>query len=158
MPNGELIAALMLNSGLAQYPDQRLYRAATMLKPEERPTVPVKVGDDKYRAINGTQASYYGNAESKYNPEKMIHIRVQQRSPAYKDFDKRPQRLAAVLAHEGAHSRGLEEAEAYQQEHDTLSRLGEKDRKMLKLLLDKSRVERDAGNFTNSIQVASKKQ
>lgn len=155
MPNGNLLAALMLNSGLAQYPDPSLYQAATMLKPEERPTVPVKVGDDKYRAINGTQASFYGNAESKYNPEQMVHIRVQQRSPAYKNFKKRPQRLAAVLAHEGAHSRGLEEAEAYQQEHDTLQRLGEKDREMLKLLLNKSRAERGAGNFTRGTNVAS---
>lgn len=137
-----LLLSLMLNSGLAQYPDEKLYKAATLLTPEERPVAPVKVGDDKWRSINGTEATYFGDAEGKYNPEQMVHVRVQQRGKPYKDFNKRPHRLAALLAHEGAHSRGLGEAAAYQQQYDTLMRLGEKDREFLRLMMERSKLEK----------------
>jgi hypothetical protein len=131
---------ILLSSGLAQYPDKRLYNAATLLIPEERPTVPVEMVDNPWRAREGVNAQYFGEI-NKYNPDR-VRIAVQKRGRAYRD-DKHPRRLAAVLAHEAEHGRGQEEAAAYQKQHDVLTRLGERDQTLMKALLDRVAIERE---------------
>ena len=124
MPNtAELVLQLLLNSGLAQYPDPKLYQAATMLTPQERPTAPVTVYPK-------------GMSKAAYDPAKhQIHVGGQ--GSVYKD--KKVHRLAAALAHEGVHSKGnMDESAAYQQEVNTLKRLGEKDKDMLQVLSERA--------------------
>lgn len=114
--------------GLVQYPDTKLYKAATMLTPEERPTAPVKLRPSDKKTE--TEAMYDNRSGE---------ISVMQGGKAYKDFDKNPQRLAAALAHEGEHVRQGQtpsEAPAYRKQVDVLNRLGETDKHMLIRLME----------------------
>lgn len=142
MPNdGLLMQHMLASSGLAQYPDAKLYNSAKLLTPEERPQkTPLKVVDDRWRAEQGAQASFMPWNE-KYSPEP-THIRVQKRAKDYKGAEKRPERLAAVIAHEAAHERGLDEGDAYQVQYDVLQRLGEKDKELFTALLARIGDER----------------
>jgi len=140
MGNGALLIQLMLNSGLAQYPDKSLYNAAKLLAPEERPSVPVKVTHEPWRQGQGVEATFFG-----FHPKYAADgpkIGVQRRGQAYKQFDKYPNRLAAVLAHEAKHDRGANEAEAYQRQYDVLQRLGETDKNFLKAMSERIATER----------------
>lgn len=138
MSAGAMIQGLM-GTGLIQYPDLNLYKAAVLLPKEERPTVPVQMADEKWRAFQGVEASYFDEpASKKYYPKVgRPHITVEKRGQAYKEFGKKPHRLAAVLAHEAAHGRGADEPEAYRKQYDLLLQLGEKDRKFLKAFQDR---------------------
>jgi len=123
MPNTDsLLLEMLLRSGLAQYPDKKLYNAAVMLKPEERPTAPVTLAPQMEGAT--------------YNPD-TNSIAVGARGAAYRDKNLR--RLAAILAHEGVHSKGTrDEAPAYQMQLDVLKRLGETDKDLLKILAERA--------------------
>jgi hypothetical protein len=139
MPGSGMMIAMMLNSGIAQYPDAKLYNAAKTLPAEERPNVPVKIKDQGWRVSRGQEAIF--ERQGPRIPE--TQITVQQKSNAYKSFDKRPQRLAAVLAHEAMHDRGHGEADAYQRQLDVLTRMGEKDNNLLKAMVQRIQLERD---------------
>jgi hypothetical protein len=95
---------------MAQYPDARLYKAASLLTPEERPTVPV---------------SLYGGSEPNvaYVPGDKKGIFVNRNSRRLKD----PNVLAAKLAHEQIHVNGEnDEIPAYEKELGVLRRLSKK--------------------------------
>jgi hypothetical protein len=122
---GNLIADLMLNSGIAQYPDTKLYEAATLLTPEERPVAPVKV--------NKRRLGVQNELEGQYNPA-THQIEIGRHGQAYKNST----RLAAALAHEAVHSKGItDEPTAYTAQHRVAKRLGEKDEAFLRVLLDR---------------------
>jgi Zn-dependent protease with chaperone function len=131
--NNALILQLILNSGLAQYPDTTLYKAASMLRPEERPTVPVRLYDDPepiYRQIYQqlgqavAEGSHVGNKNSTAvtTPDGKT-IYVNRNSSTYKDARK----LAATLAHEQVHvANGEDEIPAYRKGLEVLRRFGSK--------------------------------
>ena len=117
----------LANSGLTQYPDKKLYKAATLLTPEERPKVPVKTMDLPNDDL----------LEGKFDKDKH-EIRVNRSSSYYKKKD--PALLAAALAHEAEHARRvgqpdeLAEAPAYQRQLDVLKRLNYKDERFMNAL------------------------
>jgi hypothetical protein len=123
--NGKLIADLMVNSGIAQYPDASVYNAAKLLTPDERPVVPVKVADNPKKK---QEAGYDTVAKQ---------INVNSSGKSYQEFGKKPHRLAAALAHEAVHSKQeapYEEEPAYTKQYEVLKRLKEKDGDMLRAL------------------------
>jgi len=125
MPNtDQLLIDLLVNSQLAHYPDKKLYNAATLLTPEERPTAPVQLNK---RMMGAT-----------YNPNtRLITVGTKDAGSAYQSRHLR--RLAALLAHEGVHSKGdPNEPAAYQQQIDTLKRLGETDKELLRILSERA--------------------
>jgi len=127
----DILTQAMLNSGLAQYPDAKLYNAAKLLLPEERPIVPVEMAQDDWRTKQGVEAQYFGEI-NKYNPDRQ-RITVQRKGDPYKKFEKQPHRLAGILAHEAEHSKRNDpfEAPAYRKHKEVLLRLGEKDKGFL---------------------------
>ena len=132
---------MLLRSGLAQFPDRKLYNAAVLLTPEERPITTVEMVDDKqWYSKPGLQGSYIP-IHPRLNPERP-RVLIPRKAETYKQGDKKLHRLAAVLAHEGLHSRGFNEADAYQFQHDVLKRLGETDEELLRLMLERSQKER----------------
>jgi hypothetical protein len=128
MPSGGSLISLMMSpsvQGVMQFPDSEVYRVVQMLKKEDRPQVPVRFMEDATK-----------RAEAFYSPESN-DITVNRASKSYKDAKKHPQRLAAVLAHEGMHqqqhARGekLTESPAYKKQHQVLQKLGERDNTLL---------------------------
>lgn len=114
----------LMNDGVAQYPDEKLYEAASLLTPEERPTAPVRI-----------QPYKLSTTEARYDPAGK-DIQLGRQGQAYRGPIHR---LAAALAHEGIHSRGdADEPAAYQRQHDVAKRLGEKDKDYLQVLLDRA--------------------
>jgi hypothetical protein len=103
---------------VAQYPDTKLYGAASKLKPEDRPTVPVRLYDDPepiykqfgYRPNKGAAGLVGGNKDTIY---------INRKNSAYKD----PTSLAAILGHEQEHVRGGDEEAAQLKEHGILKAL-----------------------------------
>jgi hypothetical protein len=85
---------------MAQYPDARLYKSATLLKPEERPKVPVRLTDDPVETYAG-----YGVKRSNFNPPSAFvapdkkTIYVNRKHKDYKD----ERILSSKLAHEAHH-------------------------------------------------------
>jgi hypothetical protein len=103
------------DGGLVQYPDAKIYNAATMLNPEERPKIPIQMVHNDWR--KSRPASMW------FDSAKPDFIGVSADSPIYKAND-RP-RLAAALAHEAIHSGGeLNEPPAYDKEAEVLRRFG----------------------------------
>jgi hypothetical protein len=123
MALSDLALAAMLNSGLIQYPDKRLYQAATMLEPEERPTVPVRFiePDPAKNYIFKVRPKTEGITDKASN-----QILVNSKAQSLSD----PKMLAALLAHEGEHAKHMgtdeqfNEGPAYQRQFDVLARLG----------------------------------
>jgi hypothetical protein len=113
--------SLMGSRGLAeltQYPDKNVYRAATILTPEERPRrAQVKV----IHGNLGTSAIW-----DKDNQRILVNNRT--------DDYKNQMRLAALLAHEAIHedqqkTGSFMEAPAYQRQTQVSDRLGYVDKK-----------------------------
>lgn len=110
----------MLNSGVAQYPDARLYNSAKKLRPEDRPTVPVRLYDDVEKTYGQFGVHPNPNARAFTAPDRKT-IYVNSNSPDYKHGE----RLAAMLAHEQAHvANGEDETQAYKKELDAALRFG----------------------------------
>lgn len=123
MPNyGSLINQLLGNSGVLQYPDKKLYKAALKLLPEERPKVPVRALDPQSDIFGGKKIAAAWNGPVK-------EISVNNKSPEYGDNSL----LAAVMAHEAEHERRSGqpdfrvEGPAYQRQLDVLKRLNYSD-------------------------------
>lgn len=143
MPDlSQLLIGALGDTGVLQYPDPSLYNAARLLLPSERPPVPVRMQEVIRRP----------EVEGLYDPDTK-DIAVARQGKAYKEFGKRPQRLAAVLAHEGMHAADPDprhpEGRAYRRQYDVLKRLKEPDRYFMdkmKLAAEMNeRSDREAG-------------
>lgn len=108
---------------LAQYPDERLYKSASLLKPEERPTVPVKLidPDPKKYPIFRLNPNVAGLTDRINN-----QIWVNRNSEDYKKADKDPYYLSALMAHEQVHNatKSDDEGAPYQATLRVLDRSG----------------------------------
>lgn len=102
---------------LIQYPDERLYNAAAKLRPEDRPTVPVRLFDDP-KPVYQKFGMPPHNADGLVGPDKDT-IYVSRKRPSYGN----PESLAALMAHEQAHVRGADETGARNKEYDVLKSL-----------------------------------
>jgi hypothetical protein len=127
MPDPTALAvAALLNSGIGQYPDPKIYQAASLLQPAERPTVPVRPEHTKFS--QGDQRIAWVD---QIRDPGVIHM--SQDSPAYKKQNFPA--LAAALAHEQVHVAGqagqggrpdLREIPAFERERSVLQRLAPK--------------------------------
>ena len=116
-----LLAGSDALSSLAQYPDRRLYNAAAMLSPEDRPSVPVRITDNP--AVQFERYRNYPNKElpeAFVIPDKLNEIYVNSRKPMLNN----KYRLAASLGHEQVHIRGGDELAARRREVEILRQLG----------------------------------
>lgn len=132
MPQEGALLASLLNSGLVQYPDKNLYNAASMLRADERPTVPVRTFTDpkpvyqevyKQLGITLPENAKVGSSTAIATPDhKMIY--VNQKNEAYKNLPM----LAATMAHEQVHvARGdNEEIPAYAKGLEVIKRFAKK--------------------------------
>lgn len=110
---------------MAQYPDARLYKAASKLKPEERPTVPVSLYADpeklyqEYLQPIGGGRPTVGNIGFTSPDKKRIFI-----NGNYKKLGNSSV-LAAKLAHEQVHvgQEVQDEIPAYEKDLEVLKRL-----------------------------------
>jgi hypothetical protein len=147
-----LLLSLFLNSGLAQYPDESLYKAATLLTPEERPTVPVRVFDRSRDSL----------VAGRFDPRReQPQIDVARQAKAYTSAKKKPQRLAALLAHEALHvgqdqSAPVVDKElpAYERQLGILQRLGERDPTFLEGISGQIRALREEKAKATPLQTA----
>lgn len=118
-----LTNSMLLNSGLAQYPDEKLYNAATLLKPDERPTVPVHVAPNDPQQFYILKRQPKTEALTNDKASGTPGITVFKDTPSYDSPDTRL--LAALLAHEAVHAKrdDYDERPAYQQQLKITSRL-----------------------------------
>ena len=129
-----LIAQALMDSGVMHFPDEKLYKAATLLTPEERPNVPVRVVDIPQRgALKGRKIEAAVDMSNK-----TIGVN-REGEQGYKSGNL--QRLAGILAHEQEHMRRLKtdpldfsEEPAYAKQYEVLKRLGAKDDGYLKAI------------------------
>jgi hypothetical protein len=107
----------LLMDELARFPDVKLYNASAKLTPEERPTVPVRLGDKDWN-IRPT------NAWVDQREPGVIY--VNKNAPIYQKGNL--PRIAASLAHEALHANGadLTEQKPYEREAAVLKRLDPK--------------------------------
>jgi hypothetical protein len=116
----DIIRDALLQSGLTQYPDKKLYKAAQLLKPEDRPKVPVRTVDPDPKAmpIFRTAPNTAAIADAKHNGP----ILINRQSREYQDADHEPLELASLLAHEAMHygPTGDDEVAAYRKALDVL--------------------------------------
>lgn len=113
MPNDHL-TNLLVTRQLAQYPDAKLYNAASMLDEADRPKVPVRLVDNDWKRSRPATAWF--------DSAKPDAIHVSKNSPTFKSGNL--PRLAATLAHESVHSNGEpNELPAYEKERSELLRL-----------------------------------
>lgn len=122
-----------MNSGLAQYPDPKLYKAASLLKPEER------VGSagmlDPKHPILRIRPKTEMTVDFRNNK-----VLVNPNAEPYKNNDSKL--LAALMAHEGVHlNHGTftndehpDEGPAYQKQRDVLERLNYPNQKYMQEL------------------------
>lgn len=112
-----LILSTMLNGGVIQYPNVQTYKAATLLRPEERPKVPVRVVEptDYYQS----ESAKKGNVNAFVTPAHDT-VYVSKRSTMLNDTPS----LAAAIAHEQEHiSNGPMEGPAYGLQYEVLKRI-----------------------------------
>lgn len=108
--------------GLVQYPDKQLYHAAKLLKPEDRPSVPVEPVEndpEKYQILRVRPET-----NAWYDPVGK-RIKIVKGRPKYQAGGKG---LAAVLAHEGEHARAtdpFDELKPYQRQLQVLRDMGQ---------------------------------
>lgn len=128
-----LFSGMTATKQLAQYPDVNLYNAAKLLKPEERPTVPVRLYDDpdklyreELQPSGGVPLSARAVGVTPRTGDRMF---LKRPSMEYND----PVLLASKLAHEQVHVtqlrdnvQGKLELPAYEKEWDVISRFGSK--------------------------------
>lgn len=103
---------------LTQYPDVGLYNAAAKMKPEHRPTVPVRLYDDPEPVYKEFGSKPNPLATAVVGPKK-DKIYVNRKSNAYGNRE----RLAGVLAHEQRHVEGGDEIQAKLRELEVLEAL-----------------------------------
>jgi hypothetical protein len=120
MPDLDALALrALMDGGVFQYPDKRLYQAAMMLTPEERPTVPVRMidPDPSKNYIFKVRPNTNGITDR----FKTIYIADRKDNSAQSD----PAWIASIMAHEAEHvNRGdYEERPAYEKQEQTLKRL-----------------------------------
>lgn len=144
MPDlGAALITAMLKGGIAQYPDKRVYNAATRLLPDERPQFQVKAVDPDPQMYPIFRIKPH--AEGITNAGKYRQILINKQSPAYKNDDL----LSAVLAHEAVHANHADtpeqydEAPAYQKQYEVLNRLGYKNPAYTKAIWAKIRSLQD---------------
>lgn len=108
---------------LTQYPDARLYNAAKRLRPEDRPTVPVRLTENPQE-----QFDRYKGVPDADLPEGFTlpdHQAIWLNARKSKILSN-PVRLAGNMGHEQNHITGGDELQARQKETDILRYLGEK--------------------------------
>lgn len=111
---------------LVQYPDKNLYNAATLLKPEERPTVPVRLYEDPNKLYTEELQNIGGRVPSAnavaIAPPDRKHIFVRKGTMEYAD----PKLLATKLGHEQVHIQQsqIDELPAYEKEAEIADRFG----------------------------------
>lgn len=114
-----LVVVCSVVTPVAAQDDARVCRAVALLAPADRPTVPVVVVEDVqalYRERFGRPAD--PRVEAVYDDGR---IYVNAKSPTYRDRFK----LAAVLAHEEVHARGIaDEVPARRRQLDVLRGFG----------------------------------
>lgn len=102
MINLDAILGHLIDSGLVQYPDTRLYNAAAALKPEERPKTPVRLtGKDwkkPYLELGGNPMMGQYNTPRAFSNGRIVYV-----NDGNKDY-KNPAKLSGILAHEAYHN------------------------------------------------------
>lgn len=121
MPDwGALLGGSRNLQELNQYPDVDLYKAAGLLKTEDRPRAPVRLidPDPKKYPIFRQGRKIEGISDV---PNRTIYINRGGEGYASKDLF----RLAGTLAHEGEHIRrgDFEEGPAYKRQYEALARM-----------------------------------
>jgi Zn-dependent protease with chaperone function len=123
MPWTSIYGSSEANKLLTQYPDKRLIKAAALLNPEERPTVPVRISEDP-----SVQFPRYTGVPDKQLPEAFtlpekdtIWVNGRQKNILGNNV-----RLAGNIGHEQRHITGGDEIEARTREIEILRRLNEK--------------------------------
>lgn len=123
----EILTTALLDSGLAQYPNKNLMRAAILLQPQERPTVPVRLYTDPDKLYKDVLQPLHTppltkNATGVTTDDKKT-IYINRNADAFND----PALLAGMLAHEQVHVKqpnyDRTEASAYQRQLDVVNRL-----------------------------------
>lgn len=124
---------------IAQYPDKKLYKAATMLKPEERPNIPVRMTDDYKKTYSdmgvNKNSSKFNEPVAFLSPDKS-QIFINSKHKGYKN----PETLSATLAHEGQHLnyKGInpeeDETLARQKQIEVLGRYGGRHREFIETM------------------------
>jgi hypothetical protein len=112
----DMLASSTANQQVMQYPDAKIYKAASQLKPEDRPTVPVVPIDPdpvKYPVYRHAKpGAFAGIAQTSEGVKAVGPIMVSKTSPEYNSND--PLQLASVIAHEAQHYKtGNAEEPAY---------------------------------------------
>lgn len=113
-----LVLSTMLNGGVIQYPNIQTYKAATLLRPEERPHVPVRMVEptDYYNSESAKNGSVNAFVTPAHDT-----VYVSKRSGMLNDAPS----LAAAIAHEQEHiANGPMEGPAYGLQYEVLKRIG----------------------------------
>ena len=142
MPNpfDQLISNLA--GRIAQYPDEEVYRAITLLAPDERPHAPVRVmpveqwpsfGNATPEALRRFRREIEGAVDLEQAPLAPGIPRTVYINPTSTPYRNGGSHLASLLAHEGVHAAedGRGELEAYQKQIDVLKRLGFSDEQIM---------------------------
>lgn len=135
------LASLLINSRVAQYPDAKLYNAASLLNEEERPSAPVRLvdPDPQKHPIFRVNPRVAGWASRRPDDP---HIAINRESSDYKSSGGKW--LAGILAHEAKHLKQdptrMPESEAYAQQLSVLKRLGYDNDNALRVLQDRQQT------------------
>ncbi len=130
---------------LMQYPDVKLYNAAKLLAPEDRPRAPVRlyeIDSKRYPALRGKERTIGGTIFMAPEGHPQRSVFVNRRTDAYETGDLI--RLAGILAHEGEHlnRQDFEETPAYKKEYEAVSKIRGADPRHLRALLERSHTNR----------------
>jgi len=142
------LRGLMGNRGiqdLMQYPDVKLYNAAKLLKPEDRPTAPVRlyeIDSKKFPALRGREKSIGGTIFMAPPGNEKRSIFVNKRNPVYEKGEL--YKLAGIMAHEEEHLRrqDFEESPAYRKEYEAVRDIRGADPRYIQALLERTHVNR----------------
>jgi len=106
---------------LVQYPDVNLYNSAAAMRPEDRPSVPVRLTDNPQEQFPKYKTYKDANLPEAFVLPDRQSIFINKNKPAYKD----KRRLAALMGHEQRHVLGEDEQQSRVREADILMGLGD---------------------------------